>query len=641
MLKQSKRFIGIFLMLALVLAMIPAFTTAASAAGDIHWEDMPPSLTQEDNEKTIIVSPAAEGALIFPSDVNEITLSGTTEGTSITNVHIEITNLGDVTLTIENLSIFTDGGHPAISYGGSGTLTLNLDNVTFSGGIGIDASAATDGTVLINASGEVCINGGNSTFCGDGIRTAAALKIYGNVFINCENTEAYGGRGIYVADTGDIEIYGNVTAFGGGTGGIGVRSDSNILIAADALLVASGSIGLLVENDIHLSGSLTATAASSGLYGIATGSNGSVYFNHADATLTAGGGDSEADYISIVNEAGDSYQFYKTGDVDISEIPGTAKFGIGEGFGTVYLDTQASSEIIWGGSVGGGVKNSTINPNAAAPARNETGVHEDIVITLTANGNTLKNLIYSGKDLVRDRDYTVSGNSIIIKGAFLDTLAEGEHIIRFDMSGGSDPALTLTISEQAPDFSEWENPFIDVFENDWFYDDVEFVYKNGLVSGTSANTFSPLTNTTRGMIATILGRLAKIDPADYSKASFSDVDENAYYAPYIAWAAETGIVKGVGGGNYEPDVNISRQELAVVLSRYAEKMNLNMKQIPQTIVFADSEDIADYARDSVSDMARAGVIFGRPGGVFDPLAEATRAEVAAMLHRFAGAAGID
>ena len=298
----------------------------------------------------------------------------------------------------------------------------------------------------------------------------------------------------------------------------------------------------------------------------------------------------------------------------------------------MYLGTRAS------GSSGGGVKDSTIYPKAAAPARDKAGVYEDIVITLTANGNILENLVYSGKDLVHNTNYTVSGSSIIIKGAFLDTLAEGEHLISFDMSGGSDPVLTLTISGQAPETSEWENPFIDVFEDDWFYDDVKFVHQKGLLSGTSANTFSPLANTTRGMIATILGRLAKIDPADYNKASFFDVDVNAYYAPYIAWAAEMVIVKGVGGGNYEPDVNISRQDLAVILSRYAERMGLNMKQIPQTAVFVDSENISDYAKDAVSGMVRAGVIFGRPDGTFDPKSEATRAEAAAMLRRFVEAA---
>ena len=116
MLKQSKHFIGILLTLVLVFAMVPAFTVTAGAAGDIYWEDIPPTLTQVENGKTIVISPTAVGALIIPSDVDELTLSGTAEGTSITNAHIEITSPGDMTLTIKNLSIFTDSGHPAISY---------------------------------------------------------------------------------------------------------------------------------------------------------------------------------------------------------------------------------------------------------------------------------------------------------------------------------------------------------------------------------------------------------------------------------------------------------------------------------------------------------------------------------------------
>ena len=183
----------------------------------------------------------------------------------------------------------------------------------------------------------------------------------------------------------------------------------------------------------------------------------------------------------------------------------------------------------------------------------------------------------------------------------------------------------------------WANPFTDVDEDDWFYDDVAYARQNDLFNGTSATTFSPQTSMTRGMVVTVLGRLAGIDVADYSGASFDDVNADTYYAPYIKWAAELGIVSGVGDNNYEPDTSISRQDLAVILNNYADKTGVVMRQTMQIVVFADSEDIADYATAAVANMARAGIVNGKPDSIFDPVGNATRAEVAVVLRRFAEA----
>ena len=275
------------------------------------------------------------------------------------------------------------------------------------------------------------------------------------------------------------------------------------------------------------------------------------------------------------------------------------------------------------------VNNSTINPQAAAPIRDADGKHDDVVITLTANDNTLKNLVSNNNNLVKDIDYTVDGNKITIKGLYLDTLTAGEHTITFDMNQGADPKLTITISEES-----WQNPFIDVNKNQWFYEDVAYVVENGLFNGTSNNTFSPNMSMTRGMLVTVLGRLAGIDTEAYSGASFEDVDIEEYYAPYIKWAAEMGIVNGTGNDIFAPNTNITRQDLAVILYRYAEKMGITLQQTLQNVDFTDSDNIAGYAAEAVEAMVRAGVINGRDNGSFDPTATATRAEVAAMLHRF-------
>ncbi|MDR1616239.1 MAG: S-layer homology domain-containing protein [Syntrophomonadaceae bacterium] len=184
----------------------------------------------------------------------------------------------------------------------------------------------------------------------------------------------------------------------------------------------------------------------------------------------------------------------------------------------------------------------------------------------------------------------------------------------------------------------WTNPFRDVSEADWFFGDVKYAVANGLFAGTSADTFSPNVPMTRGMLVTVLGRLYGADAGAYSASSFSDVEAGQYYAPYIEWAQQAGIVSGVGDNRFAPDVSISRQDLAALLMRYA---NFSQKQFPATrqfVTFADDAQIADYAKNSVRSLYNGGIISGKPNNVFDPRGSATRAEVAAMMHRFIEAA---
>jgi hypothetical protein len=185
----------------------------------------------------------------------------------------------------------------------------------------------------------------------------------------------------------------------------------------------------------------------------------------------------------------------------------------------------------------------------------------------------------------------------------------------------------------ASEGSAWQNPFGDVGENDWFYHNVEYAYVNGLFSGTGTATFSPNTLMTRGMLVTVLGRMSGADASGYTP-SFDDVSDGAYYAKYTEWARQKGIVSGVGGNSFAPDASITRQDMAVMLARYATVMGLEAPAMSTEVAFADTESIAAYAKDAATAMQKAGITSGKPGGVFDPKAGATRAEVSAMLHRF-------
>jgi hypothetical protein len=180
----------------------------------------------------------------------------------------------------------------------------------------------------------------------------------------------------------------------------------------------------------------------------------------------------------------------------------------------------------------------------------------------------------------------------------------------------------------------WLNPFTDVSAGDWFYHNVAHAHTNGLFSGTSADSFSPHAPMTRGMLVTVLGRMANADVSGYKAPGFTDVAADKYYAPYVAWAQENGIASGVGGNRFTPENTISRQDLAVLLKRYAEFAGLASFALNQAVTFADADRVATYAKEAAAAMQRAGVISGKPGNLFDPLGNATRAETAAMLHRF-------
>ena len=179
-----------------------------------------------------------------------------------------------------------------------------------------------------------------------------------------------------------------------------------------------------------------------------------------------------------------------------------------------------------------------------------------------------------------------------------------------------------------------ELPFIDVRGDDWFYDDVAYVYENGLMNGTSETTFSPYISTTRGMIVTILYRMEG-KPAVFEACPFTDVKAGAYYERAIVWAAENGIVKGYGNGCFGPDDQITREQMAAILYRYAKNRGLDVSVGENTNILSydDALDISEYAVPAMQWACGAQIIHGADGRL-TPGAKATRAQVAAILHRF-------
>ena len=208
----------------------------------------------------------------------------------------------------------------------------------------------------------------------------------------------------------------------------------------------------------------------------------------------------------------------------------------------------------------------------------------------------------------------------------IDTVTTGAD----DENGEDHPEIELGDAETPP----WDNPFGDVDEDAWFYDHVAYVVFHGLFAGTGDDTFSPDMSMSRGMVVTILANLADVAPEAFPGASFDDVDEDAYYAAFVKWASEHSIINGIGNNLFAPDKPISRQDFAAVLYNYATEFDVPLPDGAGTDEFADIDDAADYATAAIDALRLAGIISGRPGGIFDPHGTMTRAEAASMLHMF-------
>ena len=175
-------------------------------------------------------------------------------------------------------------------------------------------------------------------------------------------------------------------------------------------------------------------------------------------------------------------------------------------------------------------------------------------------------------------------------------------------------------------------PFTDVSTSDWFYDDVAFVYKNGLFSGTDSRSFSPNASMTRAMLVTVLYRLEG-EPTVTGRSSFTDVRSGAYYEKAVIWAAANGIVTGTDSTSFSPDAKVTREQLAAILYRYAQYRKLDTDASAKLNSFTDADSVSAYASEALGWAVSESLINGASGKLM-PKGDATRAQVAAILHRF-------
>ena len=180
-----------------------------------------------------------------------------------------------------------------------------------------------------------------------------------------------------------------------------------------------------------------------------------------------------------------------------------------------------------------------------------------------------------------------------------------------------------------------EATFTDVSETAWYKNSVDYAVEHGLMNGTGTNTFEPESTMTRAMLVTVLWRYANAPKPGANP--FTDVPNGKWYTDAVAWAAENGVVNGVGDGKFEPDGSVTREQMATILYRYAQKTGIDTSKHTELSAFPDASRVSAYARAPMQWIVAEGVIGGsRENGQdwLNPQGNATRAEVATILMRF-------
>ena len=231
-------------------------------------------------------------------------------------------------------------------------------------------------------------------------------------------------------------------------------------------------------------------------------------------------------------------------------------------------------------------------------------------------------------------------------GANVDTLAQNGTVWSFTVTaedGIVSEVYTVAVATMLPPYigsatggkkpdTDVRLPFTDVSRTSWFYADAAFVYEKGLFSGTDSSTFSPDASMTRAMLVTVLYRLEG-QPAVTGSSSFADVKSGVYYERAVIWAAANGIVTGTGSASFSPDAKVTREQLATILYRYAQYRKLDTSANAKLNGFSDADNVSGYAGAALGWAVAEGLVNGASGRLM-PKGNATRAQVAAIFHRF-------
>lgn len=294
-------------------------------------------------------------------------------------------------------------------------------------------------------------------------------------------------------------------------------------------------------------------------------------------------------------------------------------------------------------------------------------VENDVItVTLAVRGNTASSgsftVSYDGKltlqearsELALSDIHTDAGK---VSFAWTETAKEDLVLLRLTFSGAKTGTYTFPVEEQKAFDGEYHaidtqalrlvctvgnhddhcpsKAFRDVDTSRWYHEAVDFVLNEGIMIGMSKEEFAPNGAMTRGMIVKVLGAMEKIDTAKYQKTNFTDVNMKAWYGPYVAWAEETGVVKGFEDGTFRPNAQVTREQLVTILYRYWQAQG-NTWTVDTTVfdTFQDKNTVSNYAKEAMQWATAQKLVNGKAEGQLMPKDGSTRAEMAKLILCF-------
>ena len=565
---------------------------------------------------------------------------------------------GDLTISGGTFAVTANGGHTtAISdedascKGLKAGKTLTVSGGTFTVDSADDALHANDVTVsggtLTLASGDDAVHADNDLVVGvKGSSSTSNPKI--DITASYEGLE---GTTVSVY-SGDIDVVASDDGVNAANSELGERSDKfAINIAGGDLYIDAGSDGLDSNNDISITGGRVEVYGADAMMDAAIDYDGT--FTLSGGTLFGAGmepGAGTQAYIAVGETSPSGGQggpggMGGQGMTPPSDAGGTA--GTANGNPPTPPANADGSTTPPSGDQNG--QQSGARPEKPSggngqqggkPTNRESalGIEKGSVITVQdADGRTLytatalgsmSSVIFSSSDIKEGETYTVlvDGASVGTATAKLGTSSSSSGSLGPAQNGGQ-PG-----SDQQNGQQGGVSGFQDVGQNDWFASAVRYVTGKSLMNGESTTAFAPNENMSRAMLATVLYRMSgETAEAD---SSFRDVSSSAYYAAAVSWASSEGIVNGTGANAFSPNASITREQLAAMLYRYAALKGRDLTA-GENLNFTDASDISAYALPALQWATGEKILTGS-NGALNPQAPATRAHLAAILHRYFG-----
>lgn len=271
------------------------------------------------------------------------------------------------------------------------------------------------------------------------------------------------------------------------------------------------------------------------------------------------------------------------------------------------------------------------------------------VLETAQSGDAFINISYDEDDVfnvdmdnvalnIQQGKITVTGDSEVTGNEVIDNTEEKPKSVSHSSGGGkiTKQEMPQIIDKAVEETEKNTISFTDVIKTDWYYSYVTEAYEKGYMTGVSETEFAPSNNLTRAMFVTVLYRIEG-EPAFMNDLIFDDVEKNSYYEKAVAWANGKGIVSGMSETKFAPNDNITREQIATILYRYARYKEIDTESITadtNTLSYNDIFDVSDWASSGMHFCVAAGIINGDDSGNVKPKNYATRAEMATMISRF-------